>query len=308
MRVVAGSDVEVLSPVFVGPDGETAATLDATPTCTVVDGAGTALAAPVVTSAGVGIYAAALTAAVHTALLDTLTLTWTGTVGGKVQRATQTVQVAGGVFVALSTLRQVPALDNTDKYPTATLRMAREEFEEIAEQYLKVAFVPRAARETITGTGQCHLVLAHPMPRAIRSITVDGTTVDVATVRVDDAGWITRGDAWPRGSVVDHAGSRPGQVRVTTPTPSWGSSSQSRAGRSPCQRMPNESRPNAVGASCTSMPRPYQSSGTSESRTKPSADSRTSRSRTSTRNRADSSTDHDHVGVAPSRSAVVAPG
>ena len=203
MRVVAGSDVEVLSPVFVGPDGETAATLDATPTCTVVDGAGTALAAPVVTSAGVGIYAAALTAAVHTALLDTLTLTWTGTVGGKVQRATQTVQVAGGVFVALSTLRQVPALDNTDKYPTATLRMAREEFEEIAEQYLKVAFVPRAARETITGTGQCHLVLAHPMPRAIRSITVDGTTVDVATVRVDDAGWITRGDAWPRGSVVE---------------------------------------------------------------------------------------------------------
>jgi hypothetical protein len=203
MRVLVGSDAEILSPVFVAADGETAVAADATPTCTVADGAGTALAAPLVMAVEPGLYAAALTAAAHTAALDTLTLTWSATVSGKVQRTIQTVEVAGGTYVALSTLRQIPALDNADKFSTLTLRTAREEFEDIAEHYLGVAFVPRAARETIIGTGQCHLMLGCPMPRLIRSLTVDGVTIDVSTVELAEAGWITRDQGWARGAVVD---------------------------------------------------------------------------------------------------------
>lgn len=201
MRVVAGSDVEVLSPVFVGPDGETAAALDTIPACTVTDGAGTSMPAPTVTAATVGTYSAALTAAVHTAQLDTLTLTWVGVLAGKTQRLAQTVEVAGGTYVALSTLRQIPALP-AEKFSAVALRTAREEFEAIAEQYLGVAFVPRAARETIIGTGQPHLVVGHPMPRAIRSLTIDGAPVDVAAVQLDEAGWLQRDEPWPLGAKI----------------------------------------------------------------------------------------------------------
>ena len=74
--------------------------------------------------------------------------------------------------------------------------------------------------------------------------------------------------ASPRRSVVDHEGSRPGATRRTSGIPGCGSTSHSRATRSPCQRTAYEMRPWSVGASWTSHPCPYQAAGTSDDSTR----------------------------------------
>lgn len=65
------------------------------------------------------------------------------------------------------------------------------EFEEIAERYRGVAYVPREATETFHS---CHsaLLLSHTFIRSVESLTADGTEIDVATLVIDaPTGYIT---------------------------------------------------------------------------------------------------------------------
>lgn len=191
MRVLRGSDATILSPVFVAADGETPTDCDTDPTCTVVDHAGTALADAAVTATSTedGAYTAQLTAADHTANLDRLTLTWTGEVAGATQTHTAEVDVAGGFYASLPSIRQMPGLTSPSDYPTERLREVREEFERLVDDYRGMAFVPRFAYETFRG---CHWFSSYMLDemflRSVRAITVAGVAQDVAAWQLNDYG------------------------------------------------------------------------------------------------------------------------
>lgn len=109
------------------------------------------------------------TLAAQTAL-NLLTVTWTATIGGLTTVEMDQVEIGGGVYVPLADLRALPGLLNTGTYPDSTLLALRREFEDIAEWYVGVAFVPRYARETYAG-GNSTILLRHPNPRALLSVT-----------------------------------------------------------------------------------------------------------------------------------------
>lgn len=192
MRVLVGSDVNIFSPVFVGADGETPTATTDTPTVSVTRAAGSVLTAPVASAVTpTGTYATVLTAATHTALLDVLTVTWTGTAGGMVQTYTSTVEVVGGHYASLPALRAMPGLESTADFPTSKLIAARDEFADIAEDYRGVSYVPRyyfyAIKESYAfpyGFGRPGRVfLRHVRIRNIRSLSLAGVSVtDFSTI------------------------------------------------------------------------------------------------------------------------------
>lgn len=65
------------------------------------------------------------------------------------------------------------------------------EFEELAERYRGVAYVPRDAADTFV-TCRSALLLSHTYIREIDTLTADGTTVDVDTLIIDaPTGYVT---------------------------------------------------------------------------------------------------------------------
>lgn len=205
MRVLRGSDTTITSPTFVGADGETPTDIDDLPTVTVTDYAGTALADPTaVDGAGeTGLYTVELTAADHTDVLNLLTLTWTGTVAGKTQTYSQDVEVVGGFYASLPSIRDQQGLGDPDKYPTARLREVREEFERLVDEYRGAAFVPRLAYETVRGVHWFSSYLLGQMnPRVVRSITVASVAQDTASWLLNDYGLLyseTSSVSWSAG-------------------------------------------------------------------------------------------------------------
>lgn len=179
-RVLVDSDATITGPVFTDAD-ETAADTTSTPTVTAVSRvSGETLTAPSVTAlAAAGAYTADLTAAAHTAELDVIDLTWTGTVAGKTRTYSQTVEVVGGFYDSIPSLRTITSLASR---PVAQLRKYRAEIEDKCEEARGTAYVPRCAIETFT-SGPVRL--RHRHVQRILSITVDGTTRDVADYEVD---------------------------------------------------------------------------------------------------------------------------
>lgn len=175
-RIVLGQDAKVTSPLFVNDD-EAATAADSTPTVAIVNAAGTTLTAPTVTSAGTtGRYTAALTDTAHASQLDTLTLTWTGTVGGSTRSMTQVVDVVGGRLFSVADLRAEPGLEAASTFPTSLLRDVRDECEDYAERWCSVAFNLRFTQETLYYDGAGVLRPTFGRGRTVRTITVDGTT------------------------------------------------------------------------------------------------------------------------------------
>ena len=86
----------------------------------------------------------------HTALLDTLKITWTSTLKGTL---VSYVEVAGGFLFSISQARALKPLDNVTNYPTAVLKDMRITVEQALEDACGVAFVPRYERETVNGDG-----------------------------------------------------------------------------------------------------------------------------------------------------------
>lgn len=192
MRILVGSDNTVTSPVFVGPDGETPAATTGVPTVTVTRSVGTVLTAPTASAgADLGAYVVTLTAATHTTLLDVLTVTWTGTAGGRVQTYSQTVEVVGGHYATIPDLRATPGLESSSEFPTWRLLESRDEFADIVEDYRGVSYVPRYHLETLKesyaypyGFGRPGRVfLRHVRIRAIRSLSLAGVAItDFTTI------------------------------------------------------------------------------------------------------------------------------
>lgn len=91
---------------------------------------------------------------------------------------------------------RVPALQSATTFPDSELTNLVAEFEEIAEQFRGVAFTPRTHTETFTYPRSVVMVSRQPL-RSITSFTVDGTagtvanlTIDKATGKIADGGWV----------------------------------------------------------------------------------------------------------------------
>jgi hypothetical protein len=110
----------------------------------------------------------------NTALLDTLTVTWTSATKG-IRKST--IEVVGGFLFGLADLKSL--------FPSATASDLAE-MRTLAEQRLEKAcgqaFVPRYSLETFDGTGTIDLQLAWPNVRSVRSAAISGTAVTLSTI------------------------------------------------------------------------------------------------------------------------------
>ena len=129
--------------------------------------------------------------------LELFTLQWEGTFGGVVQRVTTQVEVVGGYVVSLADLAAESGL--ATKTP-AELAESRQWFEDRAESYCGVAFVPRYARDVLDGTGSRRLDLIHARPRRLLSVKFDGVVQTTTTWDLyDDPGYIVAPTWFPFG-------------------------------------------------------------------------------------------------------------
>ena len=138
-----------------------------------------------------------LTAAEHTATLDRLTLTWTSATLGTL---TTHIEVVGGFLFSVA---QARARDlKADTFPTDALLLVRAAVERALEDACGVAFVPRAARATLSGPGERTILPEHRRIRRLVDATVDGaalTAGELADVEVLDTDELYRPAGWPRG-------------------------------------------------------------------------------------------------------------
>lgn len=125
--------------------------------------------------------------------LDALTLTWTGTFGSIVQKATTRAEIVGGYYVSLHDLQAESGLATKS---AAVLLEARQWFEEKAEKWCGVAFVPRFALDALDGSGTAFLRVNNPRPRTVLACSVDG---------VAQSGFATW-DLYESGDVIRDAG------------------------------------------------------------------------------------------------------
>ena len=126
----------------------------------------------------------------HTALLDTLTITWDSPTKGEV---VSYVEVVGGFMF---TLAELTALKPGNATWTTTQKVEkRNEVEEAIEREYGAAVVPRYSYETIRTTDSWPLQLRWPVIRSIRSLshTYGTTTTALTQSELDTLTFTARG-------------------------------------------------------------------------------------------------------------------
>lgn len=136
-------------------------------------------------------------------VLDTLTVDWSGSIGGTTVTARDLVEVVGDFFFGLAEARDELKL-STAVWPSVKLAAKRTQVERECERICRRAFVPRFEREVLSGTGTERLALKRSELRVLRSVSVGGvawSAPDVAAVGLSDSGVLTRPDGavWPAG-------------------------------------------------------------------------------------------------------------
>lgn len=132
--------------------------------------------------------------------LDELTLTWSATVGGDAIVLDQDViQVVGGFVLTLGECRAAdPVFTNTARYPTQDLLDRRNEVEDEFARLGRQSFVPRFARDVLSGNGSSVLKLKWPWLR--RVLSIDGVTADAASFGADELGLLRHPSGWTYGT------------------------------------------------------------------------------------------------------------
>ncbi len=138
--------------------------------------------------------------------LDSYTVEWTATVSGAQSGFTSALEVCGGYFTTIAELRALRG--EFASTPGATLLRARALAETAFEKQCKVAFVPRAARESLIGSGRDVLVLGHVALRELYEVKIDGVALsagDLAALTPEEPGLVTRpgGVIWPQQASID---------------------------------------------------------------------------------------------------------
>lgn len=128
-----------------------------------------------------------------TGSLDELRITFSA--GGSTVEAV--VDVVGRYYFSIAAAREAQSALRKDvaKYPDETLIHVRQLVEEECELLCGRAFVPRYGRIVLDGTGCENASFTTPDLRVIRSVSVDGTAVDMTGMTYD----VTDGIVWPDG-------------------------------------------------------------------------------------------------------------
>lgn len=155
-----------------------------TVTVGVVNAAGTVVVAPGTTTSRPtpsedGRY---LVAAPVATVLDEWTATWTN---GSASWTSSHVVVGGFPFAATDAYLDDAAI-TPDKFPRAVVLATRAEVEDEAEEICNRSFTPRYRRLTMDGSGTNTMVLPINDIRRVRSVTVNGSALNVAYLRVVD--------------------------------------------------------------------------------------------------------------------------
>lgn len=185
-RALKATHYKLLSPVFTDLD-EVPTDADATPTCAVVNAAGSTLTTPTVSAVSDtdGRYWALLTDTVHTAALDELAVTWTADVGGYQRTFSEVVEVVGAHYCSIADIRDEPSMADVQQFPTAKLIEIRNDVEQLIEDALGWALVPRFRRQSFYGDGSDRVVLPTPKPSSVLFVSIDGTSVSTANFEID---------------------------------------------------------------------------------------------------------------------------
>jgi hypothetical protein len=166
---------------------------------------GTELVASGTATAGSGANprAYSLTAS-QTALLDTLTVTWTSTTKGTL---VSVLEVVGGFVFTVAEARAMKPFsdtlnDGTYRISTDQIIATRIEVERALEHELGFAMVPRYEIETFDGDSGNALMLRWPYVRAVRAATVTGSALDagaLASLSMSVTGRVYYPSGWASG-------------------------------------------------------------------------------------------------------------
>jgi len=163
---------------------------------------GTSVEAVTAGHAGVGTYTYTPPAQ---ALLDSLTLDWSGTLAGAAVSVRDYVEIVGGHLFDLAEARAAHSgLSSESTYPWSLLAAKRIEVEQECEGICRRAFVPRFSRRVLDGNDRDRLAVPDSELRAVRAVSVGGVAwlaPDVAALGFTDFGTIVRpgGALWPAG-------------------------------------------------------------------------------------------------------------
>lgn len=180
--------VYALTATAVDDDGTPQAVTS--PSVTVKDGAGVTMASGIPSIDGDTLTYSLEASAIP--YLDSYTITWSGTIGANPWSWTDTLEIVGGYLFEIADLRGYDrAFLDSVKYPATALAAARIEVEQTieGEKAACVAFVPRGARATVSGTGKDTIVLPHYEVREVYALSVNGTALtseQLAALVIDD--------------------------------------------------------------------------------------------------------------------------
>jgi hypothetical protein len=132
-------------------------------------------------------------------VLERFQIVWEGTFGGVVQRQTSFVEIVGAYYVALADIRALQGLSDTTAFPNAKLAESRQWFEDKAEEFCGVSFVPRYARDVLDGSGSRKIELKHQRPRTLISAKFDGAAQTTTTWDLYESGYIISSGTFPWG-------------------------------------------------------------------------------------------------------------
>lgn len=91
----------------------------------------------------------------------------------------------------------VAALADDSQFPDSTLAGIVAEFEEIAEDYLNVAYTPRTVTETVTVSRNASVVFLRPQVSAVSAFSLDGTAIAPTNYQLDtDTGAVVLASGW----------------------------------------------------------------------------------------------------------------
>jgi hypothetical protein len=157
---------------------------------------------------GSGTYSYAVPAS---ALVDTRTLDWTGTVAGAAVTARDIIEVVGGFYFTLKEARDAyPSLSDVNKYPSALLAAKRIVVEQECERIRRQAQVPRFGRFIVDGSGTTELIVPDMELRTCRAASIAGNAAgpftalpapSLAAIAAEPSGVLIRtdGEVWPAG-------------------------------------------------------------------------------------------------------------
>lgn len=185
IRVARGTGAILWSRIFRSPPPAETPTAPTGLDITITDSTGAALPDPDLDdTTDVGSVGVQLTTA-HTAELDTLTLSLTGTVAGQTVRWYDQIDVVERHLVTVSELRDEPNIGTDSNIPYRLLEEVRNEREAWIEQWCGIPFVPRYSQVSCRGNGRTRLYLPARGLIALRTLTINDVSIDTSLVTVD---------------------------------------------------------------------------------------------------------------------------